>query len=233
MRSRLWRWLWRGTLIGLGAIVLLTLLLRWIPPPITGLQFYRCGESLLHGHAPQLRKSWVALEKISPHLQQAAVASEDQHFIEHWGFDFEAIEKAAAYNRKHPKRTHGASTISQQTAKNVFLWPARSWLRKGVEFGFTLLIEALWSKRRILEMYLNVAEFGDGLYGVEAASQKYFHKSAAKLSRDEAALLIACLPNPRKWSPAAPQPIVLRRQAAILNAMDELGPPAGFFSPAG
>jgi len=212
-------------------ILILTLLMRWVPPPITGLQFYRCAESLLHGQAPQLHKSWVALEKISPNLQQAAVASEDQNFIEHWGFDFEAIQKAAEFNRKHPKRTHGASTISQQTAKNVYLWPARSWLRKGLESGFTLLIEALWSKRRILEMYLNVAEFGDGLYGVEAASQKYFHKPAAKLSRDEAALLIACLPNPRKWSPVTRQPIVQRRQAAILNAMDELGSPAELFTP--
>jgi len=131
--ARWWRRIWRGAAYLGAAIFLLTLLLRWVPPPITGLQAYRCAESVLHGQAPQLHKSWVPLAKISPYLQQAAVASEDQNFIEHWGFDFEAIEKAAEYNRKHPKRTHGASTISQQTAKNVFLWPARSWLRKGLE----------------------------------------------------------------------------------------------------
>jgi monofunctional biosynthetic peptidoglycan transglycosylase len=191
------------------------------------LQLYRCGEALLAGKRPHLDKRWLKLEAISPHLKQAAMAAEDQNFIEHHGFDYEAIQEAMEYNRKHPKKTHGASTISQQTAKNVFLWPGRSWLRKGLEVYFTLLIEALWSKPRILQVYLNVAEFGEGVYGVEAASQKFFHKPAAKLTRAEAAQLIAVLPNPRHWSAANPSIHVQRRRDAILEAMSELGPQEG------
>ncbi len=222
---RLWGWCWKGTLGFLAASVLSALLFRFIPIPLTGLQAWRVGEALREGRQPRLDKRWVPLAEMSPHLEKAAIGSEDQKFYEHRGFDWEAIRKAREYNATHARRKHGASTISQQTAKNVFLWPARSWLRKGPEVWFTTLIETLWPKRRILEVYLNVIETGDGVYGVEAAARKYFRKPAARLTREEAALLIACLPNPRKWNPAAPTPYIRRRQQAILRAMTGRGPP--------
>lgn len=226
-RARLWGWLWKSALAFFGGTFLLALLFRFVPVPVTGLQLYRCGEALFSGKRPRLEKHWVAMDKISPNLMQAAMAAEDQNFIEHHGFDYEAIQAAMEYNRKHPKKTHGASTISQQTAKNVFLWPGRNWLRKGLEVYFTLLIETVWSKPRILQVYLNVVEFGDGVYGVEAAAQKYFHKPAAKMSRAEAAQLIAVLPNPLHGSPAAPTRRVARRRDAILEAMSAMGPQEG------
>lgn len=156
-------------------------------------------------------------------MQLAVVTSEDQQFLWHHGFDLEAIEKAMKYNEKQKKRKRnkmrGASTISQQTAKNVFLFPARNFLRKGLEVYFTALIEIFWSKQRILEVYLNVIETGDGIYGVEAAAQYYFHKPAAKLTAPEAALIAAVLPNPRKYNAGNPSGYVLRRQAFILGQM--------------
>ncbi len=226
-RARLLRWVWKSTLAFFAGTILLTILFRFIPIPITGLQLYRVGEAVFSGTRPRLEKDWIAQDQISPHLKQAAMAAEDQNFIEHYGFDIEAIEKAVEYNRKHPKKTRGASTISQQTAKNVFLWPGRNWLRKGLEVYFTLLIETLWSKPRILQVYLNVAEFGDGVYGVEAAARKYFRKPAAKLTRSEAAQLIAVLPNPRGWSAASPSARVAHRRDAILAAMSAIGPQEG------
>lgn len=153
---------------------------------------------------------------------KAVVASEDNRFLDHWGIDVEAVQKAVEYNKRH-RRKHGASTITQQVAKNVFLWPARSWIRKGFELYFTVVIEAVWSKKRIMVVYLNVMETGNGVYGVEAAARKYFHKSAAKLSRSEAALIAASLPNPRVRNPAKPTAYLLRRQARILNLMNKIG----------
>ena len=143
------------------------------------------------------RHSWVDLTRISPNLPLAVVASEDQRFPEHWGFDVEAIEKAYQLNQ-HSHRVHGASTISQQVAKNLYLWSGRSYFRKALEAYFTVLIESLWPKRRILEIYLNIAEFGDGTYGAEAAAQRFFHKPAARLTRGDAAILAAVLPNPQR-----------------------------------
>lgn len=154
---------------------------------------------------------------------QAVVASEDNRFRDHHGFDMQAIKKAADYNKKH-RRKRGASTISQQVAKNVFLWPARTWIRKGFEVYFTFLIETIWSKKRIMVVYLNVIETGNGIYGVEAASRKYFNKPALKLTRGESALIAACLPNPRKRNPARPTPYLLRRQAKIMDLMRKIGP---------
>lgn len=222
---RVWGWTWKSAVGFVAGSFLVALLFRFAPVPLSGLQAWRCGEAIFSGKRPRLEKDWVPMRRISPHLASAAIASEDQNFVEHYGFDWEAIEKARAYNARHDKRKRGASTISQQTAKNVFLWPARSWVRKGLEVWFTLVIETLWPKRRIIEVYLNVAEMGDGLYGVEAASRKYFHKPASSLTRAEAALLIACLPNPRRWSPARPTPYILRRQAAILRQMDAMETP--------
>jgi monofunctional biosynthetic peptidoglycan transglycosylase len=168
------------------------------------------------------RHSWVDLNRISPNLPLAVVASEDQKFPEHWGFDVESIEKAYALNQ-HSHRVRGASTISQQVAKNLFLWSGRSYFRKGLEAYFTLLIEAFWPKRRILEVYLNIAEFGYGTYGAEAAAQRFFHTSAARLSRGDAAVLAAVLPNPVRLSAAAPSRYVQQRRDWILRQMQALG----------
>jgi monofunctional biosynthetic peptidoglycan transglycosylase len=158
---------------------------------------------------------WRPIGKISPALVQAAVASEDARFCDHHGFDFDAIQKAMEHNEKHPNRIRGASTISQQTAKNVFLWPGRDWVRKGFEAYFTVLIETIWGKQRIMEVYLNVAEMGPGVYGAEAAARKYFHTDAAHLSPDQAARLVAVLPNPIKYRAEGPGRYVRGRAAHI------------------
>jgi monofunctional biosynthetic peptidoglycan transglycosylase len=161
---------------------------------------------------------WVPIEKISPNLVLAVVASEDNNFTNHFGFDIKAIHEAVDHNKKH-RRKHGASTITQQTSKNIFLWPTRSYFRKGFESYFTILIEIFWSKKRTMEMYLNMIEMGPGIYGAEAAAQYYFHKPAYWLTRNEAALIAAGLPNPRKRNPATPSAYMLKRQQEILSLM--------------
>jgi monofunctional biosynthetic peptidoglycan transglycosylase len=166
--------------------------------------------------AGNMEKQWVDLKNISPTTKRAVIRSEDGKFYQHNGFDFEAIEKAIEFNKKH-KRKKGASTISQQTAKNVFLWPSRSWLRKGLETYFTILIEFFWSKDRIMEVYLNVVELGKGVYGVEAASKKFFHKKALNLTTSESALIAAVLPNPLKFKINKPSPYILKRQQKIMG----------------
>ena len=166
---------------------------------------------------------WVSMDDISPWMGLAVIAAEDQKFPEHWGFDVGAIEKALAHNERSDGRVRGASTLSQQTAKNVFLWDGRSWLRKGLEAGLTVGIETVWTKRRILTVYLNVAEFGDGIFGVEAAAQRYFHKPASRLTMPEAALLAAVLPNPIRFRADAPSGYVRSRQAWIVRQMSQLG----------
>jgi monofunctional biosynthetic peptidoglycan transglycosylase len=168
------------------------------------------------------RHQWVPLDDIAPSLGVAVIAAEDQNFADHFGFDWQAIEKAIQHNETS-RRKRGASTVSQQTAKNLFLWNSRSWVRKGFEAWFTLLIETGWSKRRILEVYLNIVEFGDGVYGAEAASRTYFGKPAKRLTTSEAALLAAVLPNPRKFKANAPSEYIRGRQAWILNQMRQLG----------
>ena len=154
-------------------------------------------------------------------MQRAVIKAEDYKFYQHNGFDFEAIQKAIEYNKTH-KRKIGASTISQQTAKNVFLWPSRSWIRKGLEVYFTVLIEFFWSKERIMEVYLNSIEMGEGIYGVEAVAQEHFNKPAYKLTKRQAALIAATLPNPRKFNSAKPSPYMIKRQAKILSLMGKL-----------
>ena len=171
----------------------------------------------------KLKKDWTPIDEMSATMPLAVIASEDQNFEEHFGFDLDAIRKAQEYNERHKgKRMKGASTISQQTAKNVFLWPSRSWIRKGFEVYFTFLIEIFWSKQRIMEVYLNVIEMGDGVYGAEAAAQEYFHKPSKKLSVREAALIAAVLPNPRKWSPAKPTAYIQRKSGRIVHFMSRL-----------
>jgi len=196
---------------------------RWINPPYSAFMAEaQIAAWASHDASYVFRHSWVDLNRISPNLPLAVVASEDQKFPEHWGFDVESIEKAYALNR-HSHRVRGASTISQQVAKNLFLWSGRSYFRKGLEACFTLLIEGLWPKRRILEIYLNIAEFGYGTYGAEAAAQRFFHKSAARLSRSDAAVLAAVLPNPVRLSAAAPSHYVQQRRDWILGQMQALG----------
>lgn len=198
--------------------VLLVLLFKWLPVPFTPLMAIRYFEHPDEG----IRHEWVSIEEISSKLQLAVVASEDQNFMKHNGFDFDAIEKALEHNRKG-KRTRGASTISQQTAKNVFLWPQRSWLRKGLEAYFTFLIENLWSKQRILEVYLNSIEMGKGIYGAEAAAQYWFHKPAERLSAYEAAALAAILPNPREYHANPASNYIQQRKNWIVRQMTNLG----------
>ncbi len=206
-----------------GSTLLVVILFSFINPPVTPLMVKRALIRKSNGEFTGIHKSWVSYRNISPHMIQAVVAAEDNRFNEHWGIDVEAVQKAVDYNKKH-RRKRGASTISQQVAKNVFLWPARSYIRKGFELYFTVLIETVWSKKRIMVVYLNVMETGDGLYGAEAAAQKYFHKKASQLTRGEAALIAACLPNPRQRNPARPTSYLLRRQARILNIMRKIGP---------
>lgn len=207
----------------LGFSIFLVLIYRFVPPPVTYLMVQRNVEQLINHEPLRLKKDWVSSEKISNNLKQAVIASEDQLFLEHDGFDFKAIEKAYTKNKKG-KRIKGASTISQQCAKNVFLWPQRTWIRKGFEVYFTFLIELFWNKERIMEVYLNEIEMGNGIYGAEAAAQTYFKKSAAQLSKGEAAFIAAALPNPLRWNPSKPNAYLLKRQAWILKNMDRLGP---------
>jgi monofunctional biosynthetic peptidoglycan transglycosylase len=210
-------------LLCLAISVAAVALCRWIDPPFSA---YMAETQLAawskHDRNYTSHHQWTDLTRISPNLPLAVVASEDQKFPGHWGFDVEAIEKAYEMNQ-HSHRVHGASTISQQVAKNLFLWTGRSYFRKGLEAYFTVLIETFWPKRRILEIYLNIAEFGYGIYGAEAASERFFHKPAAKLSRSDSATLAAVLPNPQKLLATAPSAYVLQRRDWILGQMQALG----------
>jgi monofunctional biosynthetic peptidoglycan transglycosylase len=198
--------------------------LRWINPPTSAFMLERRAEGVLvPSKRVHIEYDWVDFDNISRNVQLAVMASEDQKFLEHEGFDFDSIEKALAQRQRRSGHMRGASTISQQVAKNLFLWPGRTWVRKGIEAGYTVLIETFWDKRRILEVYLNIAEFGDGIYGVGAASPQYFGKPAARLSRHEACLLAAVLPSPRKMHADKPSPYVENRAWWIERQMLRLG----------
>lgn len=203
--------------------VLWVLAYRFINPPITFLMIQRNWERKADGKLPKIEKEWVKFEDISDNMKRAAVSAEDQLFLQHMGFDVKAMEKALT-NNTNGKKIKGGSTISQQTAKNVFLWPGRSYIRKAFEAYFTLLIEILWSKERILEVYLNVIEMGDGIYGAEAAAQAYYGKSCTKLTKRQAALIAACFPNPLRWTPDKPTKYIRHRQNLILRNMKRIGP---------
>ncbi|WP_249220296.1 monofunctional biosynthetic peptidoglycan transglycosylase [Leclercia sp. UBA5958] len=218
------RWLLRIVLVLAvfwgGGIALFNIL----PVPFSAVMVERQLSAWFAGNFSYVAHSdWVSMDEISPWMGLAVIAAEDQKFPEHWGFDMGAIEKALAHNERNENRIRGASTLSQQTAKNLFLWDGRSWVRKGLEAGLTLGMETVWSKKRILTVYLNIAEFGEGVFGVEAASQHYFHKPASKLSPAEAALLAAVLPNPIRFKASAPTGYVRSRQAWILRQMRQLG----------
>lgn len=192
---------------------------KFVPVPYTPLMAIRAYNA---DKGYETKHDWVAIESISENLQLAVICSEDQNFMNHNGFDYEAIEKAYKKN-KQGKKLRGASTISQQTAKNVFLWPNRSWLRKGMEVYFTFLIETLWSKERIVEVYLNSIEMGNGVYGAEAASQYWFKKSAKNLSQYEAAAIAAILPNPRNYKASPASAYIEKRKAWIVQQMRYYG----------
>lgn len=219
--------LWRATLwviaAFVGGSVTLVLLLAVLPPPTSAFMLGSRVNALLAGDTEyRNRYEWVPLERISANAAVAVIASEDQLFSEHFGFDVDSIRKAVDHNAKG-RRVRGASTLTQQVAKNLFLWSGRSWLRKGVEAWFTVLLETLWPKTRILEVYLNVAEFGRGTYGVQAASKRFFGKDAARLTRREAARLAAVLPSPRRMRVDRPSPYVQRRTESILGQMRAIG----------
>ena len=218
----IWMKTWKiakiASLIFFSVSILSVILFRWINPPITPLMVIRSFQYTFDGKEITRQHRWIPIDSISPQMITAIVSSEDQNFLEHYGFDFKAIQKASAQNAKDDvKVIKGASTISQQTAKNVFLWPNRDWIRKGLETYFTVLIEAFWTKERIMEVYLNIIEFGEGIYGIEAASQHYYHKRAFKLNARQAASLAAVVPAPRKWSPIEPSNKVIRHTNWILK----------------
>ncbi|WP_457439541.1 monofunctional biosynthetic peptidoglycan transglycosylase [Pseudomonas sp. TE3786] len=204
------------------ASVGLVLVFRWVPPPGTALMAERKIESWFDGKPIDLQRSWRPWNELSDDLKIAVIAGEDQKFAEHWGFDVDAIQAALEHNERGGN-LRGASTISQQVAKNLFLWSGRSWLRKGLEAWFTTLLEVLWPKQRILEVYLNSVEWGEGVFGAEAAARKHFGVGAPYLSGRQASLLAAVLPNPLKWSASRPTAYINRRAAWIHQQMRQLG----------
>ncbi len=213
---RMWRLFKRIFIILFIAQLVYIIALKWIYPPITITQI----GSLFGGHG--LKRDYVSKDEISPYLKLAVIASEDQLFPDHGGFDIKNIKKAMEYNEKKPGRLRGGSTISQQTAKNVFLWQGRSWIRKGFEVYFTKMIEWIWGKERILAVYLNVIEMGEGVFGAEAAAQAYFNKPASKLTRIQAARIASALPNPKKYTIKPISAYVLKRQYWVMRQMNHL-----------
>lgn len=214
--GRILRW---GIALFFSSTILMVIAYRFIPVYITPLMVIRCFQQALNNEHITLHHKWIPIEDISCYLPVAVMASEDQKFLIHHGFDFNAIENAARYNR-HGRKRMGASTISQQTAKNVFLWPGRTWVRKGFEAYFTVLIELLWSKQRIMEVYLNSIETGNGIYGASAVAKYHFDKEARDLTRAECALIAATLPNPIKYSSKTPDSYLLNRRKRIERQME-------------
>lgn len=214
-----WNWIWKIPMILMGISIFWVLALKFINPPITYLMVQRGFERTQKGLDWKIEKKWTAYENLNKHLIRAAIASEDARFTDHWGFDTQAIQEAYQKN-KESKTIRGGSTISQQTAKNVFLWPKRSYFRKAVEAYFTVLIELIWGKERIMEVYLNIIETGDGIYGVEAAALQNFNASQSKLNKRQSALIVAVLPNPRRWTPGKPTVYIQKRASNIMRYMN-------------
>jgi monofunctional biosynthetic peptidoglycan transglycosylase len=221
--TRIFRFLWKTAVWFFGLSMFFVVFFRFVPVPVTPLMLIRCGEQVFDGKALRLKHDWVSIDKISKNLPLAVVCSEDQNFMNHSGFDMKAIERSVEASKRGIKRLRGASTISQQTAKNVFLWPGRSWIRKGFEVYFTVLIEFVWGKERIMEVYLNSIEMGNGIYGAEAAANFYWNTNAQNLSRTQAAAIAAILPNPRIYSANPPGPYVQERIGWIVEQMGQWG----------
>lgn len=219
---RLWRWLLRVALYGMLGSALLVLLLRWLPVPFTALMVERELQAWMSGRMLDLRHQWLSWDELPDSLKMAVIAAEDQKFATHYGFDVEAIQAALQHNSRG-RTLRGASTISQQVAKNLFLWSGRNWIRKGLEVWFTLLIETLWSKERILQVYLNSVEWADGVFGAQAAAQHHFHIAASRLNPEQASRLAAVLPNPREWSAASPPSRIRARASWIRVQSGQLG----------
>lgn len=219
---KLWTIFWKTCVAFFVLSIVSVIIFRWVPVPITPLMLIRGCEQVADGKSFTIGHDWVPAEEISPKLQLAVVCSEDQNYLKHFGFDFKAIEKAMNENEKG-RRVRGGSTITQQTAKNVFLWPGRSYIRKAFEAWFTLLIEVFWSKERIMEVYLNSIEMGDGVYGCEAAAQYWFHKPAKSLSKDEAAAIAAILPSPLHYKANPANAYITKRKAWIKQQMNFWG----------
>ena len=214
--------LWRLILGFVVISILSVILFRWVPVPVTPLMVIRCVEQKMDGKKMRLSHDWVPFKEITPKLQLAVVCSEDQNYLKHFGFDWGAIQKAMKQNEEG-KHIRGASTITQQTAKNVFLWPGRSYIRKGFEVWFTLLIEIFWSKERIMEVYLNSIEMGDGVYGAQAATQHWYRKDASSLTPIQAAGIAAILPNPRKYKATSSSSYINNRKTKIMRVMRQVG----------
>ena len=208
-------------LLFFGSTIFFVCLYKWCPVLITPLMVIRCAQQVSRGETIRMRHHWVPLDSMSIYMPVAVMASEDQRFLNHHGFDFKEIRIAIDENRSG-KRNRGASTISQQTAKNVVLWSGHSWFRKGLEAYFTCLIELIWGKKRIMEVYLNSIEMGNGIYGAEAVAQLHFSRPALQLTRPNCALIAATLPNPIKFSSQHPSPYVLHRQTAIMKQMKHI-----------
>lgn len=221
MIKKILRYIGIVLLSGFLLSIISVVVLRFVPVSVTPLMVIRCIEQVFDGKPVKMERKWVPIDQISHNMVQSVVASEDNLFMEHYGFDEKAIENALRHNATS-KKIRGGSTISQQTAKNVFLFPDRSYVRKALEAYFTILIETIWSKERIMEVYLNVIETGDGVYGVEAAAETYFHCHASELKRPQAVLIAVSLPNPRKFNPAHPSPYLLKRQAKIMRLMKKI-----------
>jgi monofunctional biosynthetic peptidoglycan transglycosylase len=218
------KWLKRLLIFVIGVWIAGIVLFSFLPVPFSAVMVERQISAWLSGDFGYVSHSdWVPMSEISSPMALAVMAAEDQKFPEHWGFDVDAIQSVLSKSDQENARIRGASTLSQQTAKNLFLWDGRSWVRKGLEAGLTVGIETVWSKRRILTVYLNIVEFGDGVFGVEEAAQHFFHKPASKLTASQAALLAAVLPNPHLFKVNAPSAYVLRRQQWILRQMGQLG----------
>jgi monofunctional biosynthetic peptidoglycan transglycosylase len=218
MIKKILKFLLKVCLWFLAIPIIAVVIFKWVPVPATPLMVIRSYEQWQEDKPVVWKHDWVSIDEISDYLELAVVCTEDQNFIKHNGFDMGAIEKALKHNEKS-KRKRGASTISQQTAKNVFLWPGRSWVRKGLETYVTFLIELIWSKERIMEVYLNSIEMGDGIYGAEAASQRWFKKSAIKLNKSEAAGIAVILPNPRKYRANPATSYIAKRKAWTVRQM--------------
>ncbi|CRN06383.1 monofunctional biosynthetic peptidoglycan transglycosylase [Pseudomonas fulva] len=225
MLRNLLRRLLRALLWFAAVSIVLVLVFRWVPPPGTALMLERKVQSWVSGEPIDLQREWVSWDHISDDLKVAVIAGEDQKFASHWGFDIPAIQAALAFNERGGN-VRGASTLTQQVAKNLFLWPGRSWLRKGLEAWFTGLMELFWTKQRILEVYLNSAEWGQGVFGAQAAARYHFGVEASQLSRQQAAQLAAVLPSPLKWNAGKPSTYVASRASWIRRQMSQLGGPS-------